>query len=143
MLAHQAFSIITFQIDQLWVCLRSPEAADPQRGALTAAANIWSLAATLLHIFTGSPPFKGLTTKHVMTFLQSDDQLPLVPASLPAPLQTVLKSCFADFMKRPQADEIVVVLKVSHHLFNLGDIVPTATCHVHVADVANDWPLTQ
>lgn len=72
-----------------------------------------------------------------MTFLDHDNQLPMISASLPAPLQTMLKSCFADLKERPTADEVVAVLEASHLLSNLLMSGRCDTWHVHVKHVAD------
>ncbi len=92
---------------------RSPETVCSQGGTLTAAADIWSLAATILHVF-GAAPFSGISVVRIIASLNAHGQ-PSIPCTLPMRLQALLFTCFqCTPAKRPGIDETVRRLQVRH-----------------------------
>lgn len=84
---------------------RSPEAADPANHGLSAASDVWSLAATLLHMLTGMPPYGTLDmyqrTIAMMMVEQAPPPLPRADA-LPWTVHQLLTQSFDfDPKRRP------------------------------------------
>ena len=93
---------------------RSPETVCSQGGTLTAAADIWSLAATILHVFAGAAPFSGVSVLRIIGPL-NEQKRPSIPRPLPDGLHFLLFACFqcapAD---RPDIAVIIKKLQVTH-----------------------------
>jgi len=93
---------------------RSPETVCSHGGTLTAAADIWSLAATILHVFAGAAPFSGVSVVRIIASLNAHEK-PSIPDVLPIRLQILLSMCFqfrpAD---RPDIAETLRRLQVTH-----------------------------
>lgn len=94
---------------------RSPETVCAKGGTLTTAADIWSLAATILHVFAGAAPFSGVSVIRIIASL-NERKKPSIPSTLPAGLHWVLYTCFqcrpAD---RPDIAEALRRLQVKHN----------------------------
>ncbi|DBA90290.1 hypothetical protein WJX77_001446 [Trebouxia sp. C0004] len=85
----------------------SPETVCSQGGTLTAAADIWSLAATILHVFAGAAPFSGISVIRIIASLNAQTK-PFIPSALPVGLHFLLYMCF-QFMPadRPDIAEVL------------------------------------
>ena len=57
-----------------------PEQADPQRGSVSVAADVYSAGALLYHLLTGRPPFQGETLGAILVQVQSSE--PVAPRLL-------------------------------------------------------------
>ncbi|KNC50962.1 TKL protein kinase [Thecamonas trahens ATCC 50062] len=81
-------------------------------GKLTAACDIWSWATTVVHMFTGQPPFVDDSLFQIATKLAVQRVAPPVPERAPDLLRQLLNSCFAfQPADRPTADELVDALE--------------------------------
>ena len=95
---------------------RSPEIVCSQGGTVTAAADVWSLAATILHIFAGTAPFSGISVVRIIASLIAHGQ-PSVRNIMPTGLQVLLNTCFqCTPAKRPDIAKVVQRLQVQHKL---------------------------
>ena len=93
---------------------RSPETVCFQGGTLTAAADIWSLAATILHVFAGAAPFSGVSVVRIIASLNAL-QTPSIPSALPVGLHFLLYTCFQFTpANRPDIAETLRRLQVKH-----------------------------
>ena len=95
---------------------RSPEAVTAGGAGLRLgfAADIWSLAASILYIFTAAPPYSGLNVWQIINALTEQRLPPTIPESVPAALRELLMRCFAFAPEsRPHISEIVQQLQVS------------------------------
>ncbi len=94
------------------------------------AADVWSLAATAVYIFTKSAPYSGQTVWQIITALTAERLPPIIPESVPAALRGLLLRCFAfEPEARPQVHEIVQQLQVRRRsllLGNISHVYPTA-----------------
>lgn len=110
------FQACCLECSCLVAACRSPEAVNPGDCALTTAADIWSLAATMLHIFTGKAPYEGLTVIQIVAKLACLQMRPTVPSTpcMPVALQALLCKCF-DFQPahRPSIQQLVEYLQVA------------------------------
>lgn len=92
---------------------RSPEVLAPlldqpaPAAPVTAAADMWSLACTVLHMATGAAPHGDLSAAGVGRLLRRvglHRQAPAIPDCLPGPLRQLLGRCLsADPPQRPTA----------------------------------------
>jgi serine/threonine protein kinase len=71
------------------------------------AADIWSLACTIIELLTGSPPYYALGTMQALYKMVQDEHPPL-PPNLSKEMVSFLKACFIkDYKKRPTAEELL------------------------------------
>ena len=81
-------------------------------GKLTPACDIWSWAATTVHMFTGSPPFMGNSIFAIATKTAVNRETPEIPERAPQLLKELLVRCFAyDAEDRPSAADLVEELE--------------------------------
>ena len=93
---------------------RSPETVCFQGGTLTAAADIWSLAATILHVFAGAAPFSGVSVICIIARLNAKHK-PSIPCPAPLGLHVLLYTCFQFTpANRPDIAETLRRLQVKH-----------------------------
>lgn len=77
------------------------------------AADVWSLAATIVYVFTETAPYSGQNVWQIITALTAERVPPAIPESVPAALRELLSRCFAfESEARPEIHEIVQQLQV-------------------------------
>jgi serine/threonine protein kinase len=88
----------------------APEAFE---GELSPKLDVYSLAATLFHLVTGTPPFAGLTTGELLGSIgQGLPSLDTRCQGMPAALEQVLRSGLsADRQRRPEVKEFIATLR--------------------------------
>src|SRR5262245_47674655 len=72
-----------------------PEQADPQRGRLTVASDVYALGALLYHLLTSRPPFASATIPATLAQVLNTEPVPprrLNPA-IPSDLETICLKC--------------------------------------------------
>ena len=87
-----------------------PEQADPQRGRLTVASDVYGLGALLYHLLTGRPPFASASISATLAQVLNTQPPPprrLNPA-IPADLETICLKCLQKEPERryPSAPEL-------------------------------------
>lgn len=68
----------------------APEQWNTELGPHTAASDAYALAATLCHVASGKQPYGNKQMMQIM-FDVAHERFPVVPASVPEPLQSALK----------------------------------------------------
>ena len=78
-----------------------PEQADPERGAVTVASDVYGLGAILYFLLTGKAPFEGISMDHSIKLLLTEDPVPpsRVRPGIPPDLETICLKCLS---KEPQ-----------------------------------------
>lgn len=71
------------------------------------AADIWSLACTIIELLTGSPPYYALGTMQALYKMVQDPHPPL-PPNLSSEMVSFLKACFVkDYKQRSTAEDLL------------------------------------
>lgn len=72
-----------------------PEQADPQRGSLSFASDVYSLGALLYHLLTGRPPFAAATVTATIAQVLHNEPVPprRLNSSVPRDLETICLKC--------------------------------------------------
>ena len=90
--------------------IRAPEQADAEFGQRGPHTDVWGLAACILHLATGRPPYADLTQLQLVSAMLKR-RPPEVPVSLPSWLQQALTQCLSfDTAARPTVDDLHKVL---------------------------------
>ena len=77
------------------------------------AADVWSLAATVTFLFSGTVPYQGYNLMQLIDALTVTKRAPDVPATIPDVLHPTLHSCFSFVpAQRPSINQLVEALKV-------------------------------
>lgn len=82
-----------FRVLQMICCCRSSEASHLHGTLQGNSADIWSLACTILYIFTQQLPFEGMSSLQIGDTVQAGQML-AIPDCLPLDLQRMLHQCF-------------------------------------------------
>ena len=100
-------------------CLdRAPEAAGIQQGVKAGqAADVWSLAATMLHMLSGRPPYPDLNNWQALSaIIGVQCRPPEIPKTLglPALLHNLLSKCFSFLASdRPSTPDVIKVCSIT------------------------------
>jgi len=73
----------------------SPEQAEPQRGPLGVASDVYSLGALLYQLLTGRPPFAGASAASTLAQVLNNDPVPprQLNSAVPLDLETICLKC--------------------------------------------------
>ncbi|THU78895.1 kinase-like protein [Dendrothele bispora CBS 962.96] len=82
----------------------APEVIDFTKGA-SPKSDIWSLACTVIELFTGRPPYGDIANSMSVMFRIVEDPMPPIPPECSPLLEDFLKQCFnKDPTQRPSAE---------------------------------------
>lgn len=88
----------------------APEQWDDSFGKVGPKSDIWALGATMVHLLTGEPPYKGKTRDLIYDLVVRKRQPPLPPAAVALPQS--LRSLLTDMLRiapgeRPESGAVV------------------------------------
>ncbi|KAG2484570.1 hypothetical protein HYH03_016613 [Edaphochlamys debaryana] len=118
---------------------------------VTPASDMWSFAATMVHVLTGQPPWGALSEAAIARKLSVEQQAPPLPPGLPPPLEALLEACFApDPRVRPSAAAALEWIEAWTHGLMVAqspfvrsdswDSTPRLLSYVKLADSYKDDP---
>jgi len=95
-----------------------PEQADPQRGGIGVASDVYGLGALLYHLLTARPPFGGPTITSTLTQVLNAEPAPPRPINpqVPEDLQTICLKCLAKEPVRRYASALEVAEELGSFL---------------------------
>lgn len=104
---------------------------DVELGTQGKHTDIWGLAACVLHLVTGLPPYHDLTMMQTVSAMMRE-RMPHVPETLPEWLQLLLKQCFSfDAQERPTANQLLEVIWCLHKAM-LGLVMQGPQVEMHM-----------